>query len=423
MIRYIKLARDIRLGIENLLLHKLRSFLTMLGVVFGVGSVVAMLSVGEGASKVALEQIRKVGSNNIIITSVKSMEEESSSTTRIFLSMYGLTYKDHQRIADTFMTIKKTAPVKLIKKEGRLGERTLELRVVGTSPAWFELVKRPLEAGRQIIPSDVEGQAAVAVLTEYGARRLLATRNTIGQNLRIGSNNFKIIGIVKSEGGKTTDIQLPDQEVDAYIPINVARSYYGDTSRKLSAGSFEMKRVELDQVIVEVRRMEEVESTAKGIQTMLERYHDKKDYVISVPLALLRQAEATKRTFNIVLGAIAGISLLVGGIGIMNIMLASVTERTREIGIRRAVGAKKKQIITQFLIETVVLSTIGGIVGLGLGIFIPLLITYFSGMPTSITLWSILLPLFISAFIGIIFGLYPAVRAANVDPIVALRHE
>jgi putative ABC transport system permease protein len=423
LIRYIKLARDIRLGIENLLLHKLRSFLTMLGVVFGVGSVVAMLSVGEGASKVALEQIRKVGSNNIIITSVKSMEEESSSTTRVFLSMYGLTYKDHQRIADTFMTIKKTAPVKLIKKEGRLGERSLELRVVGTSPAWFELVKRPLEAGRQIIPSDVEGQAAVAVLTEYGARRLLATRNTIGQNLRIGSNNFKIIGIVKSEGGKTTDIQLPDQEVDAYIPINVARSYYGDTSRKLSAGSFEMKRVELDQVIVEVRRMEEVESTAKGIQTMLERYHDKKDYVISVPLALLRQAEATKRTFNIVLGAIAGISLLVGGIGIMNIMLASVTERTREIGIRRAVGAKKKQIITQFLIETVVLSTIGGIVGLGLGIFIPLLITYFSGMPTSITLWSILLPLFISAFIGIIFGLYPAVRAANVDPIVALRHE
>lgn len=423
MIRYIKLARDIRLGIENLLLHKLRSFLTMLGVVFGVGSVVAMLSVGEGASKVALEQIRKVGSNNIIITSVKSVEEESSSTTRVFLSMYGLTYKDHKRIADTFKTIKKTAPVKLIKKEGRLGERSLELRVVGTSPAWFELVKRPLEAGRQIIPSDVEGQAAVAVLTEYGARRLLATRNTIGQNLRIGSNNFKIIGIVKSEGGKTTDIQLPDQEVDAYIPINVARSYYGDTSRKLSAGSFEMKRVELDQVIVEVRRMEEVESTAKGIQTMLERYHDKKDYVISVPLALLRQAESTKRTFNIVLGAIAGISLLVGGIGIMNIMLASVTERTREIGIRRAVGAKKKQIITQFLIETVVLSTIGGIVGLGLGIFIPLLITYFSGMPTSITLWSILLPLFISAFIGIIFGLYPAARAANVDPIVALRHE
>jgi len=379
--------------------------------------------VGEGASREALEQIRKVGSNNIIITSVKSVEEESASTTRVFLSMYGLTYKDHQRIADTFLTVKKIAPVKVIKKEGRLAERSLELRVVGTTPAWFELVKRPLTAGREIVASDLEGQAAVAVLTEFGARRLLATRNTIGQNLSIGSNNFEIIGIVKNEAGSASNIQLPDQEVDAYIPIDVARTYYGDTSRKMTSGSFEMKRVELDQIIVEVNNIDEVESTAKGIQTMLERYHNKKDYTISVPLALLRQAEATKRTFNIVLGAIACISLLVGGIGIMNIMLASVTERTREIGIRRAIGAKKNQIITQFLIETMVLSTIGGIVGLGLGIFIPMIITYFSGMPTSVTLWSILLPLFISAFIGIVFGLYPAARAANVDPIIALRHE
>jgi putative ABC transport system permease protein len=156
---------------------------------------------------------------------------------------------------------------------------------------------------------------------------------------------------------------------------------------------------------------------------MLKRFHKKKDYIISIPLALLKQAEATKRTFNIVLGSIAGISLLVGGIGIMNIMLASVTERTREIGIRRALGAKRKQIIIQFLIETVVLSTIGGIVGIGLGIFIPILITYFAGMPTVITPWSIVLPLCISVSIGIIFGLYPAARAAEVDPIVALRHE
>jgi putative ABC transport system permease protein len=156
---------------------------------------------------------------------------------------------------------------------------------------------------------------------------------------------------------------------------------------------------------------------------MLKRFHKRKDYIIGVPLALLKQAEATKRTFNIVLGSIACISLLVGGIGIMNIMLASVTERTREIGIRRAVGAKKKQIITQFLIETVVLSTIGGIVGIGLGVLIPSLITYFAGMPTVITLWGIMLPLFISAGIGVIFGIYPAARAAEVDPIVALRHE
>ena len=165
------------------------------------------------------------------------------------------------------------------------------------------------------------------------------------------------------------------------------------------------------------------EAVGAGIETMLKQFHKKKDYVVSVPLALLKQAEATKRTFNIVLGSIAGISLLVGGIGIMNIMLASVTERTREIGIRRAIGAKRKQIIYQFLIETVVLSTTGGLIGLGIGIVIPALIRYFSGMPTVITTNGVLLPLFVSMAIGIVFGIYPAMNAAQVDPIIALRHE
>jgi len=418
-----KLLRNIMLGVENLLLHKLRSFLTMLGVVFGVGSVVAMLSVGEGASKEALEQIRKVGSNNIIITSVKSLEEETSTTTRVRMSIYGLTYADNKRISEIFETIKQTVPVKQIREEGHLGERSLELRVVGTIPAWFDLVKRKVIAGRVLVPSDAENQAAVVVLTEFGARKLLATRNTIGQVLRIGGNSFRIIGIIKSEGGKAADIQIPDQEIDAYIPIDVARVYYGDTSLKMASGSFEAKRVELEQIIVEVDEMENVEAKAKVIEIMLERFHNKKDYEMSVPLALLRQAEATKRTFNIVLGSIACISLLVGGIGIMNIMLASVTERTREIGIRRAIGAKRRQIIVQFLIETIVLSTIGGIVGLGIGVLIPLLITLIAGMPTVITPVSIMLPLFISVGIGIVFGLYPAARAAEVDPIIALRHE
>jgi putative ABC transport system permease protein len=421
--KHMRLARDVLLGIENLLLHKLRSFLTMLGVVFGVGSVVAMLAVGEGASKEALEQIRKLGSNNIIITAIKPAEDEAAGTVRSFMSIYGLTYEDYQRLAETINTVKKTVPVKIIRKEGHLRERGLELRVVGTTPAWFDLVQRSIVAGRTLFPYDEEGKAPVTVLTEYGARRLLATENTIGQTLRIGSDTFKIVGIVKSEGGEAGNIQIPDQQVDAYIPIDVARVYYGDISFRRTAGSYEREMVELHQVIVQVDHTEHVEGTAKAIEEMLKRFHKKTDYIISVPLALLKQAEATKRTFNIVLGSIACISLLVGGIGIMNIMLASVTERTREIGIRRAIGAKRKQIITQFLIETVVLSTIGGIVGIGLGILIPIMITYFAGMPTVITPWSIVLPLFISASIGIVFGLYPAARAAEVDPIVALRHE
>ena len=418
-----KFVRNIALGVENLLLHKLRSFLTMLGVVFGVGSVVAMLSVGEGASKEALSLIRKLGSNNIIITSIKSVEEESVSTTRSYMSIYGLTYEDHVRIAESFTTIKQAAPVKIIRKESRLGERSMELRVVGTKPVWFDLVPRAIIAGRVLGPSDEEDQAAVAVLTEFGARKLLATESTIGQSIRIGSDYFKVVGIVKSESGLAGNIQIPDQQVDVYIPIEVARKYFGDVVSRRTAGSREREKVELHQIIVQVDRREHVESTANGIEAMIKRFHKKKDYLISVPLALLRQAEATKRTFNIVLGSIAGISLLVGGIGIMNIMLASVTERTREIGIRRAIGAKRRQIISQFLIETIVLSTIGGLIGIGVGVFIPWLITYFSGMPTIVTPESIVLPLIISAAIGIIFGLYPAMRAANVDPIVALRHE
>ena len=418
-----KLARNIGLGIENLLLHKLRTFLTMLGVVFGVGSVVAMLSVGEGASKEALEQIRKVGSNNIIVSSIKSVEEVSQSTVYSQMSIYGLTYEDELRVAETFEAIKRVVPVKLIRKEARLGARNMELRIVGTIPVWFELLQRDIMAGRVLMANDGKNRAGVVVLTEFGARKLLATENTIGQMLRIGGSYYEIVGIVKSEAGMAGNIQMPDEEIDAYIPIEVAKERYGDIMTRNMAGTRMREMVELHQMIVEVDAIEHVESVAKGIEAMLKRFHKKEDYRVSVPLALLKQAEATKRTFNIVLGSIACISLLVGGIGIMNIMLASVTERTKEIGIRRAIGAKRRQIISQFLIETVVLSTAGGLIGIGLGLFIPWLITIFAGMPTIVTAKSVVLSVGISITVGIVFGLYPAVRAANVDPIVALRHE
>jgi len=421
--RQARFIRNIVLGIENLWLHKLRSFLTMLGVVFGVGSVVAMLAVGEGASKEALEQIRKLGSTNILITSVKSVEDESASTVHSHMSIYGLTYEDYDRIHGIFSTVQKSAPVKLIRKESRLGHRALELRVVGTTERWFELVPREILAGRVLTRRDDQDLAPVAVLTEFGARKLLATQNTIGQSIRIGGDSFEIVGIVKSESGTAGNMQIPDQEIDAYIPISIAKSYFGDVFTKRTSGSRDSELVELHQIIAQVKDTADVESTAAAIEQMLQQFHKKKDYLISVPLALLKQAEATKRTFNIVLGSIAGISLLGGGIGILNIMLASVTERTREIGIRRAIGAKRKQIIYQFLIETIVLSTLGGVIGLGLGLLIPALITYFAGMPTVITPSSIVLPLCISSGVGIVFGLYPAASAAKVDPIIALRHE
>jgi putative ABC transport system permease protein len=421
--KHSRLARNIWLGIENLLLHKLRTLLTMLGVIFGVGSVVAMLSVGEGASMEVRDQIRKIGSNNIIITSMKSEDETSASTQRSHMSIYGLTYDDHDRMNQSFNSVKQTVPAKIVRKTARLGGRDMELRIVGTTDKWFEMLDRETIAGRVMVRQDLERKANVVVLTEFGARKLLAANNTIGQYLKLGTDFFEIIGIVISEGGMAGNIQMPDEQVDAYIPINVAKAYYGDVFSKRTAGGRTREMVELHKIIVQVENEEQVEATANGIRTLLKRFHKKEDYLVSVPLALLKQAESAKRTFNIVLGSIACISLLVGGIGIMNIMLASVTERTREIGVRRAIGAKRKQIISQFIIETVVLSTLGGFLGIGVGILIPWLITFFSDMPTIVTFSSIALSFGISIAVGIVFGLYPAIRAANVDPIVALRHE
>ena len=415
--------RNIWLGIENLMLHKLRTFLTMLGVVFGVGSVVAMLSVGEGASQEALKQIEKIGSNNIIVNSVKSDEETASSTARSHISIYGLTYDDFQRAAESIPHVKQVVPVKIVRKDARFNSRMMEIRVVGTSPLWFEMLDRDLLAGRVFTENDNDSISNVVVLTEFGARKLLAASNTIGEKVRIGGDYFEIIGIVKSEGGMAGNIQMPDEETDAYIPIDVAQVYFGDLTMKRTAGAHVRELVELHQLIVQAEDLENVVSVSKALEVMLKRFHKKQDYRIHVPLALLRQAEASKKTFNIVLGSIACISLLVGGIGIMNIMLASVTERTREIGIRRAIGAKRKQIVSQFVIETVVLSTTGGFFGIGIGVAIPRVITHFSGMPTIVTAKSIIISVVISIAVGVIFGLYPAVRAANVDPIIALRHE
>jgi putative ABC transport system permease protein len=346
-----------------------------------------------------------------------------ATTQHSHMSIYGLTYEDHRRLAESFPSVRQTAPAKLMRKESRLGERAMELRVVGATPEWFHLVVRAIVAGRVLVPSDQGRNAPVAVLTEFGARKLLATQSAVGQILRIGGDEFEVIGIIQSESGQAGSIQVPDQEIDVYIPLEVARRYFGDIATKQTSGSRESEKVELHQIILQVDDPKHAEAIGKGVERMLQRFHKKKDYAVSVPLALLKQAEATKRTFNIVLGSIAGISLLVGGIGIMNIMLASVTERTREIGIRRAIGAKRGQIIVQVLIETVVLSMVGGLIGLGIGVLIPLLITHFSGMPTVVRLNGILLPLFISMAIGILFGIYPAMNAAKVDPIIALRHE
>jgi len=418
-----RFIRNVRLGIKTLMLHKMRSILTMMGMVFGVGAVIAMLAVGEGASKEALDQIKRLGSQNIIINSQKSSERAGSGSMQVRLNIYGLLYDDLDRIVQSFEHVERAVPAKLIRGAGRMGGRSLDLRLVGTTPNWFELVTRDRVAGRVMVQRDMDTNANIVVLTEHGARRLLAGQDPVGAKVKINQGYFEVVGVIKSESTDSGTMQTPDEEIDAYIPLNVAIERFGDITTIRTSGSRSREQVELHQLIVQVDDIEHVEATAAGIERMLSNFHPKNDYKMSVPLALLRQAEATQRTFNIVLGSIAGISLLIGGIGIMNIMLASVTERTREIGIRRAIGARRKQIIGQFLIETVVLSVTGGFIGIGIGILIPWLITIFADMPTVVTLWSVLLSVVISIGVGVIFGMYPAMRAANLDPIVALRHE
>ena len=413
----------IKLGVSDVWRHKTRSFLTMLGMVFGVGSVIAMLAVGEGASHQALESIKRLGSQNIMVNSVKPTSDESMSgaAQAAKLAVYGLLNDDESRIRETVAGVEKTVPARMVRRAARYNERQMELRVVETVPDWFEVVPRPILAGRTISDADMETRANVCVLTEFGVRKLLAAEEMLGRRVRLGGGVFEVVGIVRSDVGG--NVRAPDSEADAYIPATTAARLFGVASIRYSAGGMEGEKVELSQIIVKMSSVSAVESGAKAIDAMLRRFHKKQDYRIDVPLSLLREAEKTKRTYNIVLGAIAGISLLVGGIGIMNIMLASVTERTKEIGIRRAIGARKSRIVVQFLINTCVLSIGGGIVGLAVGVTIPIVITFLTNMPTLIRPYSMVLAFGISVGIGIVFGLYPALRAASLDPIDALRHE
>lgn len=413
----------IKLGVTDVWRHKTRSFLTMLGMVFGVGSVIAMLAVGEGASHQALESIKRLGSQNIMLSSVKpTSESESSGVTKTAkLAVYGLLNDDELRIRETVPGVEDTVPARMVRRNARFNERRLELRVVETVPKWFEVVPRPILAGRTLNDNDQETYANVCVLTEFGVRKLLAAEKMLGQRIRLGQDVFEVVGIVKNQDGGST--RAPDSEADVYIPISTGSKRFGVANIRYVSGGMEGEKVELSQIIVKMTGTDVVESGAKAIEAMLKKFHKKNDFKIDVPLSLLREAEKTKRTYNIVLGAIAGISLLVGGIGIMNIMLASVTERTREIGIRRAIGARKSRIVVQFLINTCVLSIGGGLVGLVVGVIIPIIITLTTQMPTVIQPWSMGLAFGISVGTGIVFGLYPALRAASLDPIEALRHE
>jgi putative ABC transport system permease protein len=424
----IRLVRPIKLGVKSLMLHKLRSVLTMLGVVFGVGSVIAMLAIGEGSKQQALAQIEKLGTHNIIITSRKPVDagQAGGSQTDNRVISYGLKYEDETRIAETIPHITRTVPIRKLPKILQVHDRRISSDVIGTTAEWFDLLDRPVLAGRTLRPIDERRMAPVVVLTEPLARRLLATTHTVGQNVAIGDKVFTVIGIVEKETRVGEAGNTLDAGKDAFIPLSTCRDYFGELIEEEGAGSETREFVDLHQLVVQADGRDHVETVADNVRYLLERFHEEQDYEVSVPLELLRQAAQTQAIWNITLGSIAGISLLVGGIGIMNIMLASVTERTREIGIRRAIGARRAQIILQFLIESMLLSVSGGGIGLILGaLVLPFLIVHLSGgqIAAIVPLYSIVLSVGISVGVGVLFGIYPAMRASRLDPIVALRHE
>ena len=425
-----RLKKITHVGVKSIFSHGLRSMLTVLGIVIGVAAVIAMLAVSEGASFEAQQQFRELGATNILLKSVKPAEVEES-TQRGFgppqAVVYGLTQADIETIRNTIPGVSNVIASRIVKKNVWNLGLSMNTDVVGTSVDYPSSRNYNIRAGRFFSESEVRDHANVVVLSDEVAGALFPIDNPLSQSIKIDSDYYNIVGIMESEGfsnlGQNQAGSSNSAPTRIFIPFTSSKSRFGETTTRQTAGGMESETVELHEAIIQVEDQETVIEVGEIIDQILQRRHRDADYAIEIPLALLRQAEASALRDQIVAGAIAGISLLVGGIGIMNIMLASVTERTREIGIRRALGAKKKDIIAQFLIEAVILSGVGGLIGVVLGIIIPFIISTFWGMTTIVTPIAPILAFSISAMIGVIFGIYPSMRAADMDPVEALRHE
>ena len=406
----------IMMGLEGLRVHRLRSILTMLGIIFGVAAVIAMLSIGEGAKQEALKKYETLGVNNIIIRD-KELSEKELEVVRAKFSQ-GLTLKDAKAIEKILPTIEFIAPQAEIKVESMYQDKSAKATLVGVTPAFKNILNYKATRGRFLENEHHINEMRVCVLGAETAKTLFPVQNPLKKQIKLDDQWFEVIGVMESKSLFTEtvgELAARNLNQDIYVPLNsLLRRFLKE--EPLSS--------ELNQITVKIKESQQLLSSSTIIRRILDRRHHKNDdFDIVIPYELLKQEERERQIYNMVLGSIAAISLLVGGIGIMNIMLATVLERTREIGIRRALGARRKEILIQFILEAIGLSVVGGLIGIFLGVSMSLIINSFAEFTTVITPISVILSFGISGAVGVIFGTFPARSAANINPIEALRYE
>jgi len=441
--RYIELFH---ISLSSVFVNKLRSLLTTLGIIFGVASVIAMLSIGSGAQQEILEQMKTIGVNNIIIQALKEEDKKTSSTEQnqsddvsqkdARKTSKGLSLKEADAIKEIIPNVVRVSSEVSYTVSALKNGIQKQAELKGVSQDYFSVLPIKVIQGRLF--SDIQYAEAkpVCLVSDKLAARLFSGENPIGKSVKCGEVWFTVIGTYKSlENTSNSSLGISNSAYQVIAPLTTVLQRVNDrsviTKSSLQRGSNRNATQtqaadfnQIDKIIVQIDESENLSVVAEVIERQLSRKHNNaQDYKIVVPLLLLQQEQRTKDIFNIVLGAIAGISLIVGGIGIMNIMLASVLERIREIGVRRAVGARKRDITIQFLIESVLISTFGGIIGILLGVALSFIIQYATNILTIISPLSIFISFSVAAAVGIIFGYAPAKKAAEQDIVESLRHD
>jgi len=408
---------DLRLGFENLMIHKLRSLLTMLGMIFGVAAVVSMLSIGAGAQQKVMAFIEQLGVRNLIVEAKEASNYQTLQKVR--RTSPGLTFADYRAILNVAGVAEATprkrfTPSKLIPKAEQE-----DPQVYGVNQNYLHIAGLRVTEGRFFGSEEDAAAAPVCVLGSAAKFNLFGSGEALGKYIKVDDQWFHVIGVVGPELATQTEVAgVPNQDLNnlIYAPVNAVILRLQD--------SFSGMRDEIDGIYLHLAPAADSAGVAEVVRGVLNTsHHNTGDFTIIVPAELLAEQQRTERLFNTVMVAIASISLLVGGIGIMNIMLASILERTREIGVRRAVGARQSDIVRQFVVEAILISFAGGVVGVVFGFGMSRLIAWLAGWSTIVTASSILLAFVVSISVGIIFGTYPAMKAARLDPVEAIRYE